>query len=140
MTQQGILTLGPAGSSQLILNPDGSIGATAYSIASSGQASFNGGVTTTTGTFSGVLTASSTSTFTGLATFNAGITTVGPTTLVQTTAKFADGTAAAPTITFDNSATTGLFRQAADVVGVTIAGTDTFRFDANTFDLSLIHI
>ena len=71
---------------------------------------FNGGLTTTTGTFSGVLTASSTSAFTGLATFNGGITTAGPTTLVQTTAKFADGTAAAPSLAFDNSTTTGLFR------------------------------
>ena len=83
MTQQGVMTLGPAGQSQLILNPDGSIGATSYTIAASGQAGFNGGLTTTTGTFSGVLTASSTSAFTGLATFNGGITTAGPTTLFK---------------------------------------------------------
>ena len=140
MTQQGIMTLGPAGSSQLILNPDGSIAATSYSIASSGQASFNGGVSTTTGTFTGVLTASSTSTFTGLATFNGGITTAGATTLVQTTAKFADGLAATPSISFDNSATTGLFRQAADVIGVSIAGTDKFRFDTNTFDTPKLQV
>ena len=140
MTQQGIMTLGPAGSSQLILNPDGSIAATSYNIASSGQASFNGGVSTSTGTFTGVLTASSTSTFTGLATFNGGITTAGATTLVQTTAKFADGLAATPSISFDNSATTGLFRQAADVIGVSIAGTDKFRFDTNTFDAPKLQV
>ncbi|ADO99872.1 baseplate wedge initiator [Prochlorococcus phage P-HM2] len=140
MTQQGIMTLGPAGSSQLILNPDGSIAATSYNIASSGQASFNGGVSTSTGTFTGVLTASSTSAFTGLATFNGGLTTVGATTLVQTTAKFADGLAATPSISFDNSATTGLFRQAADVIGVSIAGTDKFRFDTNTFDTPKLQV
>ena len=140
MTQQGVMTLGPAGQSQLILNPDGSIGATSYTIAASGQASFNGGLTTTTGTFSGVLTASSTSAFTGLATFNGGITTAGPTTLVQTTAKLADGTAAAPSLAFDNSTTTGLFRSNTDVIGITVAGTETYRLDANTFDTPKLQV
>ena len=139
MSQDGILTLGPLGSSQVTINPSGAIAAPGYSVAASGQAIFTD-ISGTTGTFTSVLTASSTSTFTGLATFNGGLTTAGVTTLVQTTAKFADGTATAPTITFDNSATTGLFKQAADVIGITIAGVEKFRLDTNTFDAPKLQV
>ena len=95
MTQLGVLTLGPTGGTQLALQPDGQIqatigAATTYSISASGNALFTT-ISGTTGTFSGVLSAQSTSTFTGLATFNGGITTAGATTLVQTTVKLADG-------------------------------------------------
>ena len=140
LTQLGVLTLGPTGGTQLTLNPDGAITTANYSVSSAGLGSFQGGVTSTSGTFSGVLQAQSTSAFTGLATFNGGITTAGVTTLIQTTAKLADGTAAAPTLTFDNSATTGLFRSAADVIGVSIAGTETFTLGATGFDAPKLQV
>ena len=139
MNQEGILTLGQAGQSQLILNPDGGIGAASYTIASSGNATFTG-VQGTVATFTGVFSAQSTSGFTGLATFNGGLTTVGATTLVQTTAKLADGTAAAPTLAFDNSTQTGLFRQGADSIGISVAGVEKFRLDANGFDTPTLQV
>ena len=52
----------------------------------------------------------------------------------------ADGTAAAPTFAFDNSATTGLFRSAADVIGVTIGGTETFTLGATGFDTPKLQV
>jgi len=139
MSQLGILTLGPTGGTQLILNPDGSISSSTYTISGSGSAIFTT-IRGTTGTFTNTFEAQSTSTFTGLATFNGGITTAGVTTLVQTTAKLADGTAAAPTLAFDNSATTGLFRSAGDIIGVSIAGTETFTLGATGFDAPKIQI
>ena len=63
------------------------------------------------------------------------------TTLVQTTAKLADGTAAAPSsLAFDNSTTTGLFRSNTDVIGITVAGTETYRLDATTFDAPKLQV
>ena len=133
MTQLGVLTLGPTGGTQLALQPDGQIqatigAATTYSISASGNAIFTT-ISGTTGTFSGVLSAQSTSTFTGLATFNGGITTAGATTLVQTNAKLADGAAGTPSLAFDNSTTTGLFLSSNNVIGVSIAGNAKFTLD-----------
>ena len=133
MTQLGVLTLGPTGGSQLALQPDGQIqatigAATTYSISASGNAIFTT-ISGTTGTFSDVLSAQSTSTFTGLATFNGGITTAGATTLVQTNAKLANGAAGTPSLSFDNSNTTGLFLSSNNVIGVSIAGNARFTLD-----------
>ena len=139
MSQLGVLTLGPTGATQLTLNPDGQISAGSWSISGSGSAAFQG-VSGTSANFSGVITAQSTSTFTGLATFNGGITTGGVTTLVQTTASLADGAAATPTLNFDNSQTTGLFRQDADVIGISIAGVETFRLGADGYDGAKLQI
>ena len=139
MSQLGVLTLGPTGGTQLTLNPDGGISSAAYTISSSGGAIFTT-IRGTTGTFTNTLEAQSTSTFTGLATFNGGITTAGVTTLVQTTAKLADGTAAAPTLAFDNSLTTGLFRSTGDVIGVSIAGAETFTLGATGFDAPKLQV
>ena len=139
MSQLGVLTLGPTGGTQLVLNPDGSISSSTYTISGAGGAIFTT-IRGTTGTFTGAIDAQSTSQFTGLATFNGGITTVGATTLVQTTAKFADGTAALPSLAFDNSTTTGLFRPSGDVIGVSIAGTETFTLGATGFDTPKIQV
>ena len=129
VSQAGTMTLGATGDPQLVITPDGSITSANYSFAPNGNINVKG-IQATTGTFTGAITGQDTASFTGLATFNGGITTAGVTTLVQTTAKFADGTAAAPTIAFDNSATTGFFRQDADKIGITIAGAEKFRLDA----------
>jgi hypothetical protein len=53
----------------------------------------------------------------------------GTTITATGVAKFADGTAAAPSIAFANSATTGLYRSAADILGVAIGGKLAFRFE-----------
>ena len=76
-----------------------------------------------------------------MATFNGGVTsTSAASTISQLTAKFADGTAGAPTIAFDNSTTTGLFKSNTDVIGITVAGTETYRLDANTFDTPKLQV
>ena len=98
---------------------------------------------TTTGTFTRtVLSAQSTSTFTGMATFNGGITVTGADQqLDKLNAKLVDGTAGAtPSIAFDNSTTTGLLRSDTNVIGVTGAGTETFRLDATGLDTPKIQI
>ena len=140
VSQAGTMTLGATGDPQMTITPDGGISSTNFTLAPSGNINSKG-IIATDGTFTGAFSAQSTSGFTGLATFNGGITTAGVTTLVQTTAKFADGTAAAPTITFDNSATTGLFRQDADKIGISIAGAEKFRLDATKgFDAPLLQV
>ena len=121
MTQLGVMTLGPEGGNQLIMQPDGCIAAAGYSIGSGGAAIFST-IRGTTGTFTDVLSAQSTSTFTGMATFSGGITsTAQASTIEKLTAKLVDGLAATPSIAFDNSATTGLFRSAGDVIGVSLS-------------------
>ena len=152
MDQLGLLTLGPTIGDQLALEPNGTITAktttgtvgnetvsTRWSISPAG-ATVISSLSGTTGTFSGVFAAQSTSTFTGLATFNGGITTAGVTTLVQTSALFADGTNSAPSIAFDNSASTGIFRSSANVIGISNSGTEKYRFSADTFDAPAIQI
>lgn len=44
-----------------------------------------------------------------------------------------NGSAASPSFTFDNSPTTGLYRIGADIIGLSIAGTERARLDASTF-------
>ena len=130
LTQLGVMTLGATGSAQLVLNPDGSLAAQNYSIGSTGNATFSS-INGSTGTFTGTLTAQSTSAFTGLATFSGGIAaTASNSTISKLTGKLADGTAALPSLAFDNSTTTGLFRSAADKIGVSIATTELFTLDA----------
>ena len=141
LNQLGVLTLGVEGFTQVIINPDGTISSAAYNINANGLANFQGGVTTTNGIFTGTATIQSTSQFTGVATFNGGLTTAGVTTLVQTSAKLADGTAAAPSLAFDNSAQTGLFRSAGDKIGISVAGTELFTIDATTgFDAPKLQV
>ena len=152
MDQLGLLTLGPTIGDQLALEPNGTITAktttgtvsnptvsTRWSISPAGATVITS-LDATTGTFSGVFAAQSTSTFTGLATFNGGITTAGVTTLVQTSALFADGNNAAPSIAFDNSTSTGIFRSSANVIGISNSGTEKYRFSADTFDAPAIQV
>ncbi len=56
---------------------------------------------------------------------------------VGTTISLPNGTAGAPPLRFTNSTTTGLFRQAADVIGIAIAGVEAFRVSATLFDLGV---
>ena len=133
LTQSGDLTLGSAGEAQLALKPDGSITATSFSINSTGLASLSGLNTTANISCQGTLTVQQTSTFTGLATFNGGVTVSGADSSIDRAAiKLQDGTAATPSLGFANtdSSTTGLFRESANKIGVSIAGTEKLRFDS----------
>lgn len=50
-------------------------------------------------------------------------------------AKYADGTAAAPAITFTNESNTGFFRATAQVMGLAINGTAGFQWNAGQFQI-----
>lgn len=66
-------------------------------------------------------------TVTGVATFSGTLSVTG-------SLRLANGTAGAPSVAWTNSTTTGLFRQAADVVGVSISGTERYRISATLHD------
>lgn len=51
--------------------------------------------------------------------------------------KAANGTAAAPSITFNSDGDTGFFRKSANVVAVAAGGNEVFTFDGNTSGLSI---
>ena len=109
-SQSGILTLGEAGGStgQLVQNPNGNITATNWNIAANGVFTGSGISVTNNISATGTLTVGSTSQFTGKITGSGGIEITGAASSIeQLTAKFDNGTALAPTITFQNSTTTG---------------------------------
>lgn len=70
----------------------------------------------------------SSSTTTGSGRFAGGVGVVG--TVNAGNLRAADGSAGSPTIGFTSDLTTGFFRQAADVVSLSIAGTERYRFSA----------
>ena len=115
------MTLGEAGSGQLSLNPSGLVSAGTWNISTTGAASFTaatigGALTAAQATINGTLAASGTATFTG------GVTVSGGTgsTIANLTASIADGAAATPSLNFENSTTTGLFRETNDVIGISV--------------------
>ena len=135
LSQEGNLTLGEAGGNQVSIQPDGLLQTSTWSVTSTGQitaaaASLSGNISVT-----GNSAVTGTSAFTGLATFSGGITSTGAdNTLDQVDLELQDGSALTPSLSFDNSDTTGLFRADADVLGVTTAGTETSRFTSSGFD------
>ena len=144
LTQGGDLTLGTAGEAQLALKPDGSITATSFSINATGLASLSGLNTTANIVCQGTATVQQTSTFTGIATFNGGITVSGADSSIDRAAvKILDGTAASPSLSFSNtdSATTGLFRESANKIGISVAGTEKIRIDSlNVLDTTGLQV
>jgi len=135
LTQSGNLTLGETGGAQLALQPDGLMTATSWNIAASGTASFTGLNTSSTANLNAGLAVTGTSTFSLGATFSGGITVSGAdSTMERATITLKDGTAAAPSIGFDNSTSTGLFRSAGDVLGITTGGTETTTFKGTGID------
>ena len=132
LSQTGDMILGESGSNQVTIKTDGSINATSYSVTASGGFTVNsvtasGAISGSTGTFS------STGSFVGLLTASGGINASGTasSTVNNLTTKIADGTAAAPSLGFYSSTTSGLFNQATDVIGVSIAGTQIIMVGAN---------
>ena len=131
LTQTGNMILGEATSGQLTIQPDGVINATNYSVSGSGV--FNVAGVSSSGPVSGS-TASFTSTglFSGLLTASGGITsTAAASTINDLTTTIADGTAAAPSLAFNTSTTTGLFHQETDVIGVSVGGTQIGNIGAS---------
>ena len=123
LSQEGLLTLGPTGGAQIIMNPDGTTTAANWNISAAGGATFST-IAGTNGTFSGTLAVQTTSTFTGMGTFNGGITVSGASSSIdQATIKLDDGAEATPTLTFTNSNTTGFYRSASNTIGITLGGT-----------------
>ena len=109
-------------------------------LTSTGDATFDGSLTvkgnlvfgdesTDTLTITGTTTATGDTTQTGNLELIGDLTqTVGDVTLTNTTASIADGTAAAPSLNFVTSLTTGLFHQGPDSLGVSIAGVEKGRW------------
>jgi len=142
-SQAGILTLGELGgaSGQTTINPNGNLVSTNYNIAANGVFTGSGISVANNIAATGTLNIGSTSQFTGLITGNGGITITGAASSIeQLTAKFDNGTAGAPTITFQNSSTTGLFRQDADKIGISVSGTETGRISNTGFDFSNLQV
>ena len=142
-SQSGILTLGETGGStgQLVQNPNGNITATNWNIAANGVFTGSGVSVSNNINATGTLTIGSTSQFTGKITGNGGADITGaPSNIEQLTAKLDDGTAVAPTLTFQNSVQTGLFRQDADKIGITVAGVETGRIGNTGFDFTNLQV
>ena len=141
LTQAGNMTLGAVGEAQLALQPDGLINATSWNIAASGTGTFVGLTTSAQANLNAGVAVTGTGSFSGLATFNGGINVSGADSdLVRGLIKLRDGTAAAPTLSFDNSTTTGLFRSSGDVIGVSIAGTEATTFKSTGIDSTGLQI
>ena len=64
------------------------------------------------------------------------LTAGGSNTIADATIKLADGTAGLPSLALENSNTTGLYRAAADDIGLSISGTQRGSISASGFDLS----
>jgi plastocyanin len=123
---------------------DGGITALNWSIDTDGNTSLGSGTlqagATSTSSInnSGTLTSNSVSTSTLTANSSAtvsNLTANGITAIKSADIELQNGSDAAPSLQFSNSTSTGLFRQAADVIGVTIAGTEKGRFGSSNWYL-----
>ena len=136
LTQAGDLNMGVGGGSQMSLKPEGSITATSWSINSSGIAQLSSVTTSGNISAAGTLAVTTTSGFTGRATFNGGITVSGADSSIdRVNIKILDGSATQPSLGFNDtsSSQTGLFRQAANTIGVTFAGTEGIRLNGTNY-------
>ena len=111
---------------------DGGITSLNWSIDAVGNTSLGNGLlstgslSSTTITNSGSLSTSSTATSTLTANISATInnlTANGTTTIKSADIELQNGSSVAPSLQFSNSSTTGLYRDSADVIGVTVGGT-----------------
>jgi hypothetical protein len=136
LTQAGNLTLGESGSDQVAIQPDGSFTASTWSVNSTGLITSTGLNSSGNVLVNGTFSAATTSTFTQLATFNGGISVDGAdSTINRSLIKLVDGQESGPSLTFSNadSLQTGLFRQAANKIGVSFAGTEGIRLDGTNY-------
>ena len=131
LNQDGLLTLGPTGGTQLVLNQDGTVQASSWSISSAGA--FTGSAINVSGTFNatGASTFGNTLTVSGVLSASAGVSISGGTSsITNTTLKLLDGTAAGPSFAFDNASSTGQFLETANTIGYTVSGTQVGRLDS----------
>ena len=133
LDQEGKLTLGASSATgQVIVNKDGTLTTPNWNVSSTGaitavSAAFSAGVAITTSATVGTTLAVS-----GTFTASAGVTISGGTSAISNTSlKLLDGTEAAPSLTFDNSDSTGFYRAAADDIGITVGGTRKGKVDTN---------
>ena len=141
LTQAGNLTLGESGNAQLALQPDGSISATSWNVSASGAGVFVGLTSTAQANLQAGLAVTGTASVSGACTFTGGITVSGAdSTIERGLIKLKDGTVAAPTLTFDNSLTTGLFRSSGDVIGISTGGTETTNLKSTGIDTTGLQV
>ena len=134
LTQAGALNMGVGGASQMSLTPEGTITATQWNITSSGVANLSSVVTSGSIAVTGTFAVTDTSAFTARATFNGGITVSGADSSVdRASVKLVNGDAGTPSLSFTNSSQTGLFRQGADAIGISFAGTEGIRLDGTNY-------
>ena len=136
LTQAGNLTLGAVGEAQVAIQPDGSFTASTWSVNSTGLITATGLNSSGNVLVNGTFGATTTSTFTQLATFNGGISVDGAdSTINRSLIKLVDGQESGPSLSFSNadSLQTGLFRQAANKIGVSFAGTEGIRLDGTNY-------
>ena len=126
LDQEGKLTLGASSATgQVVIQKDGTFTTPNWNVSPTGT------ITAVGAALSGTLVVSQTAIIgqtlgvSGVFTASAGVQISGGTSsIANTSLKVTDGAAATPSISFDNSSTTGLFRSAADVIGVAIGGTE----------------
>ena len=126
---EGTLSIGKSATVFQVEGENGHI-TTSGNITADGNLVVKGNLTfgdesTDTITVTGTQTVTGDSTQTGNFSLEGDLTqTVGNVTLTNTTASIADGTAAAPSLNFVTSATTGLFHKNPDEFGIAIAGVE----------------
>ena len=126
---EGSLTIGKTSTVFQIAGDTGNVTSTG-SITADGDLTVKGNLTlgdesTDTLSITGTQTVTGDTTQTGNLTLVGDLTqSVGDVTLTNTTASLADGTAAAPSLNFVTSATTGLFHKNPDEFGISIAGVE----------------
>ena len=139
LSQDGLMTLGDATSTQLILNPTGALTASNWSISAGGMFTGSGITLANDASITGNTTLGGTLGVTGLITANGGITAQGAASDIDDlTAKLSDGTAAAPSLTLKNSPTTGFYRADADKLGISVSGTQFGQLSSNGLDLKTL--
>ena len=139
LSQDGLMTLGDASSTQLVLNPTGALTASNWSVSAGGMFTGSGITLANDAAVTGNTTLGGTLGVTGLITGNGGINAQGAASEIDDlTAKLSDGTAAAPSLTLKNSPTTGFYRADADKLGITVSGTQFGQLSSNGLDLKTL--
>ena len=140
LAQDGKLTLGPTGSNTIV-SPDGSIVSNNWNVSSTGNLAANAVSSTTSLSATTTLSVGSTSSYTGLATFSGGIAVDGADSdIKRTKIQLVDGTAAAPSLSLQNSSTTGFYRADADKIGIAVAGAAKGSIGADGVDIHKIQV
>jgi hypothetical protein len=131
------LSLGDtAGSQKITIKSDGEFTAPNWGVDSSGSISVSAISASGIATL-GSLSVSGNSALGGTLTVTGSLTANGSTnTINNALVNYSDGSAADPSLSFQNSNTTGIYRAGADDIGLSISGTQRGSISASGFDLS----